>query len=53
MSGFYRGLFGRGLAPARALREAQLALRRAGRPPSQWAGFVLLGDWRPLPPFVE
>jgi len=49
---FYRGLFGRGLPPARALQEAQLALRQAGRPPYQWAGFVLLGDWQPLPPFT-
>jgi tetratricopeptide (TPR) repeat protein len=49
---FYRGLFDRGLPPARALQEAQSALRRSGRPPHQWAGFVLLGDWRPLPPFL-
>jgi CHAT domain-containing protein/tetratricopeptide (TPR) repeat protein len=48
---FYRGLLGRGLAPAAALQEAQRSLARKGRRPSQWAGFVLLGDWRPLPPF--
>jgi CHAT domain-containing protein len=49
---FYRGLF-QGLPPARALQEAQRTLRRQGRPPYQWAGFVLLGDWRPLPPFAS
>ncbi|HEX6900222.1 MAG TPA: CHAT domain-containing protein [Thermoanaerobaculia bacterium] len=48
---FYRGLF-QGLPPARALQEAQRTLRRQGRRPYQWAGFVLLGDWRPLPPFA-
>ena len=48
---FYRGLFERNLAPAQALQEAQLHLLQSGRPPHQWAGFVLLGDWRPLPPF--
>jgi CHAT domain-containing protein/tetratricopeptide (TPR) repeat protein len=50
MTLFYHGLFG-GLGPARALQEAQRALLRSGRPPRDWAGFVLLGDWRPLPPF--
>jgi CHAT domain-containing protein len=49
---FYRGLLGQGLPPAQALAEAQRSLRQEGRPPSQWAGFVLLGDWRPLPPFA-
>ncbi|MEO6192479.1 MAG: CHAT domain-containing tetratricopeptide repeat protein [Thermoanaerobaculia bacterium] len=48
---FYRGLLERNLAPAQALQEAQRDLRRSGHPPRQWAGFVLLGDWRPLPPF--
>jgi CHAT domain-containing protein/tetratricopeptide (TPR) repeat protein len=48
---FYRGLLDRNLAPAQALQEAQRDLRRSGHPPRQWAGFVLLGDWRPLPPF--
>ena len=49
---FYRGIFGRGLAPAKALQEAQRALRQAGLSPSQWAGFVLLatgGHCRPSP----
>lgn len=49
MARFYAGLLGDGLPPARALQEAQRALRRAGLPPRGWAGFVLLGDWRPLP----
>jgi CHAT domain-containing protein/tetratricopeptide (TPR) repeat protein len=53
MALFYRGLFGRGLAPARALQEAQRAMAGSGRPPAQWAGFALLGDWRPLPPFRD
>ena len=48
---FYRGLLDRGLPPARALQDAQRTLRQAGCRPNQWAGFVLLGDWRPLPPF--
>lgn len=48
---FYQGLFDRKLPPDRALAEAQRALRREGRPPHDWAGFILLGDWRPLPPF--
>jgi CHAT domain-containing protein len=51
MTRFYRGLFEQSLAPAQALQTAQRALRQSGRFPSQWAGFVLLGDWRPLPPF--
>lgn len=48
---FYSGLLDRSLPPAQALQEAQRTLRRQGRRPQQWAGFVLLGDWRPLPPF--
>lgn len=48
---FYQGLFQRGLAPAEALQAAQSAMAHDGYRPSQWAGFVLLGDWQPLPPF--
>jgi CHAT domain-containing protein/tetratricopeptide (TPR) repeat protein len=48
---FYRGLLDRKLPPGRALAEAQRALRQEGRPPRDWAGFILLGDWRPLPRF--
>jgi CHAT domain-containing protein/tetratricopeptide (TPR) repeat protein len=52
MTVFYRALIGRGLPPARALQVAQTALWRAGRPPAQWAPFVLQGDPRPLPAFT-
>lgn len=48
MARFYEGLMTRSLPPAEALREAQLALHRAGSRPNQWAGFVLQGDWRPF-----
>lgn len=51
MTLFYRGLIELRLPPAEALGQAQRELWRAGRPPYAWAGFVLLGDWRPLPPF--
>ncbi len=48
MVGFYRQLLERGLDPAAALREAQLAVR--SRPgwsdPYYWGAFVLEGDWR-------
>ena len=48
MERFYRGMLRRGLAPAAALREAQLAIsrERAWRAPYFWAAFVLQGDWR-------
>ena len=52
MTLFYRALIGRGLSPTRALQEAQTTLWRAGRPPYQWAPFILQGDPRPLPPFT-
>lgn len=48
MAGFYRALLGERLAPAAALRRAQLTLWRQGRPSHQWAAFVLQGDWRPF-----
>ena len=52
MSRFYTLLVDEGRSPADALRGAQLALRRQRRfsAPQAWAGFVLEGDWRPLPP---
>jgi CHAT domain-containing protein len=50
---FYQGLFDRKLPPAQALAEAQRALKQEGRRPCDWAGFILLGDWRPLPPFSD
>lgn len=48
MARFYAGLFEQGLAPAAALRRAQLELRRqpAWQAPYYWAGFVLQGEWR-------
>jgi CHAT domain-containing protein len=51
MARFYRKLLEEHLSPADALREAQRALRKERRTsaPHAWAGFVLEGDWRPLP----
>ncbi len=48
MTRFYRGVLGEGLAPAAALRSAQLSLRSEARwrAPYYWAGFVLQGEWR-------
>jgi CHAT domain-containing protein/Flp pilus assembly protein TadD len=48
MKRFYRGLLEKGLAPSRALREAQLDLasQERFRAPYYWAGFVLQGEWR-------
>jgi CHAT domain-containing protein/tetratricopeptide (TPR) repeat protein len=53
MTAFYRGLLGRGLPPAQALQQAQRALWQAGLPPYRWAAFILVGDWRPLPPLAR
>jgi CHAT domain-containing protein/tetratricopeptide (TPR) repeat protein len=36
----------KGHEPAAALREAKLEVLHAGGPPSVWAAFVLVGDWR-------
>lgn len=49
---FYGALLAGGTPPGRALARAQRALWRQGRSPYHWAGFVLQGDPRPLPPFV-
>ena len=46
MEAFYRGLLEQGLAPAAALRRAQLEMRSRKEQPVHWAGFVLQGDWR-------
>jgi CHAT domain-containing protein/tetratricopeptide (TPR) repeat protein len=48
MSHFYRALLEERLAPAAALRAAQIAMLRDSRwrSPYYWAGFVLQGDWR-------
>jgi CHAT domain-containing protein len=39
----------RGVAPAEALRDAQLAAIRKNLPPSQWSAFALMGSARALP----
>ena len=48
MTRFYRAMWGDGLTPAAALRQAQRSMRREPRyrNPYSWAGFVLQGDWR-------
>lgn len=48
MARFYRSMAQDGLTPAAALRQAQhsMAGERRWRDPHNWAGFVLLGDWR-------
>jgi CHAT domain-containing protein len=48
MARMYEGVYGRGLAPAAALREAQVSMWREARwrSPRKWAAFVHQGDWR-------
>lgn len=48
MSRLYDAMLRRGSSPARALREAQLAMWRDPRwsDPYYWAAFTLHGDWR-------
>ncbi|HSG41211.1 MAG TPA: CHAT domain-containing protein, partial [Thermoanaerobaculia bacterium] len=48
MSRFYGAMLREGKAPAAALREAQLSIRRERRwrNPYYWAAFVLQGDWK-------
>lgn len=48
MARFYHAMLIEDLAPAAALRAAQLALRRERRfrDPFYWAAFALQGDWR-------
>ncbi len=46
MTSFYQGLFEEGLAPAAALRSAQLELREERPQPFFWAPFVVQGEWR-------
>ncbi len=45
---FYSAMLRDGIAPAAALREAQLSLRtgRRWKDPFYWAPFVIQGDWR-------
>jgi CHAT domain-containing protein len=47
MKHFYAGLFQKGLTPAAALRDAQLALRsqKRWRSPYYWAAFVIQGEY--------
>jgi CHAT domain-containing protein/tetratricopeptide (TPR) repeat protein len=47
MTRLYEGMLARALAPAEALRQAQLGLarERRWRHPYYWAGFQLQGDW--------
>ena len=47
MKKFYQGMLGRGLRPAAALREAQVAMwkRDWWEAPYYWSGFVIQGDW--------
>ncbi len=49
MKYFYTGMFEKGLAPAAALRDAQLAMMRQKRwqEPYYWAGFVIQGQYAP------
>jgi CHAT domain-containing protein len=50
MDRFYAALLVDGLAPAEALRKAQLELadERGFSAPFAWAAFVLQGEWRPM-----
>lgn len=51
MRRFYGALVDGGLDAAAALHQAQrsMAEERRWRAPRNWAGFVLLGDWQPIP----
>jgi CHAT domain-containing protein len=48
MTLFYRGMLQEELAPAAALRKAQLEMAKkpAWKSPYFWAGFSLQGEWR-------
>ncbi|MGB3238112.1 MAG: CHAT domain-containing tetratricopeptide repeat protein, partial [Geitlerinemataceae cyanobacterium] len=46
MGKFYQQMLEEGLSPTAALREAQLEMWKAGKPPYEWAAFVLQGEWR-------
>ncbi len=48
MARFYRSMAEEGMAPAAALRAAQLSIanERSWRDPYYWGAFVLQGDWR-------
>jgi hypothetical protein len=46
MRDFYRAYLGGGNTATAALQHARLVAARRGLPPSTWAAFVLVGDWR-------
>jgi CHAT domain-containing protein len=48
MSRFYQGILKEGLSPAKALREAQLAILKQPRwqNPYYWAAFTIQGEWK-------
>ena len=50
MKYFYTGVFKEGLAPATALRNAQIKMWKTKRrhQPYYWAAFVLHGEYRPF-----
>jgi CHAT domain-containing protein len=52
MERFYRGLLGRGLTAAEALRQAQIDMwqQKDWQSPAFWAAFAIQGDWRPTSP---
>jgi len=55
MKNFYEALFQKGMAPAAALRHAQLTLSQNKRwqSPYYWAGFVIQGQYNETEKFVE
>jgi len=55
MKHFYEGLFQKGMAPAAALRYAQLTLSQNKRwqSPYYWAGFIIQGQYTETEKFVE
>jgi hypothetical protein len=46
MKGFYEAMFRKGLSPAAALRDSQLAMSRQEKwqSPYYWAGFIIQGQ---------
>ena len=46
MKDFYEQLVTQGVSKAKALQHAQIKLLRESRHPSQWAPYLLVGDWR-------
>jgi len=48
MMRFYKAMEQQGMAPAAALRQAQVAMSKEERwsDPYYWAGFVLEGEWK-------